>query len=84
MEVDEVLGDEEALAGGERRLARDVGRKAARAGLRDLYDTEVDQTTGLVNAERFSARAVNRTPLESGQTMSVNADLPKCVRSATP
>jgi hypothetical protein len=41
-----------------------------------LYDIEIDDTTRFVNAERFCARAANTVRLESGQTVSVNADLP--------
>jgi hypothetical protein len=40
-----------------------------------LYDIEIDETTCVLHAQRFCARAVNIVRLESGHTVSVDTDL---------
>jgi hypothetical protein len=42
-----------------------------------LFDIEIGDTNWLDTAQRFFAQAVNIVRLESGQTVSVNADLPR-------
>lgn len=45
-----------------------------------LFDIEIGDTNWLGNAERCFARAVNLVRLESGQTVSVTADLASVYR----
>jgi hypothetical protein len=40
------------------------------------YDIEIDETTRLINAERFCARVVNVVRLQLGQTVPMTTDLP--------
>ena len=46
-----------------------------------LYDIEIDETTYVLHAQRFCARAVNIVRLESGHTVSVDTDLSCAVRA---
>jgi hypothetical protein len=40
-----------------------------------IYDVNIHRATGRATAGRFYAQAVNMVRLESGQTVSVNAEL---------